>query len=224
MKLLGRLLLLFVILVNILSCGENSTLKEKTIYCDDENKGWITSDSLGFNFIIVDNNGISQSFSMNVNNYEFTKSSTSFLGINTDMTFREHYYQSYYSNYDIKYSISLTAGFEPYRDNLSVDLDEIGFTYDFKFNTISILYTDLGIKSKLETDRGYELEGEDIFSTVNIYDTYSTSSDTYEDVLHFQLNDFRDNWGDFTLTDIFIAKNIGLIKYELNNGVTFERK
>lgn len=224
MKLFGRLLLVFVFFVNLLSCGEDSALKEETIYFQDENKGWITSDSLGFNFIIVDNNGISQSFTMNRDNYEFSKSWGSFLGVNTDMTHAEYHYQAYTSNYGITYSISLTAGFEPFGDDLYIELDGIGFAYDFQFNTISRLYTDFGIKSKLMTDSGYELQGEDIYSTVNFYDTYLTTSDTFENVLHFQLNDFKDNWEDFTVTNIFIAKNIGLIKYELNKGITLERK
>lgn len=224
MKLFGRLLLAFVVVISLFSCGEDSALKEETIYFQDENKGWITSDSLGFNFIIVDNNGISQSFTMNRDNYEFSKSWGSFLGVNTDMTNAEYHYQAYTSNYGITYSISLTAGFEPFGDDLFVELDGIGFAYDFKFNTISRLYTDFGIKSKLMTDKGYELQGEDIFSKVRFIDTYSTNLDTFENVLHFQLNDFTGNWDDFTVTNIYVAKNIGLIRYELNEGIIYERK
>ncbi len=224
MKLFDRLTIIVVIFTCFVSCGEESALKEETIYFQEENKGWLTADSLGYNFVIIDNNGISQSFTMNRDNYEFSKSWGSFLGVNTDMTHTEYHYQAYTSNYGILYSLSLTAGFKPFGDELYVVLDRIGFAYDLKFQTISRLSTDIGIKSKLMTDEGYELQGEDIFSTVEFSDTYLTNQSSYDNVLHFQLKDFINNWDKFTVTDIYIAKNIGLIKYELNNGIVYERK
>jgi hypothetical protein len=224
MKLFSRLFIVFGIITSLISCGEESALKEETIYFQKENKGWINNDSLGYNFVLIDNNGISQSFTMNRNNYEFSNSWGSFLGVNTDMTHTEYHYQAYTSNYGVSYSLSLTAGFKPFGDDLYIDLDRIGFAYDFKFQTISRLNTDFGIKSKLMTDEGYELQGEDIFSTAEILDSYSTNLHNYDTVLHFQLEDYKDNWDDFTVTDIYIAKNNGLIKYELNNGITYERK
>ena len=47
---------------------------------------------------------------------------------------------------------------------------------------------------------------------------------SYEEVLHFTFKDFVENWGDFTVTELFIAKRIGLIQYTLNNGIQIKRK
>jgi hypothetical protein len=73
------------------------------------------------------------------------------------------------------------------------------------------------------TDKAYEQQGEEIFSEVEILDSYSTSFHEYDTVMFFQLQDFKDKWGDFTVNKIYMAKNIGLIKYEMNNGISFER-
>jgi hypothetical protein len=213
-----------IFILSSISCGEESALKEETIYFQKENKNWITADSIGCNFILQDNNGISHSFTMLRDFYEFSKSWGSFLGINTDMTHTEYHYQSYSSNYGIPFSLSLTAGFKPFGDEIYIDLYGVGFAFDFKFETVSRVNTGFGIKSKLMTDKAYEQQGEEIFSEVEILDSYSTSFHEYDTVMFFQLQDFKDKWGDFTVNKIYMAKNIGLIKYEMNNGISFERK
>jgi len=223
MRLLNKLFFGLIAIV-LFSCGEDSALKEETIYFQDKNKCWITKETTGYNFIMIDNNGISQSFTMNIDDYEFNKSWSSFLGVNTEMTHTEYHYQSYTSNYGTQFSLSLTAGFEPFGDDIYIDLSGIGFAYDFKFETISRIYTDFGYKTKSMTDTGYELQDEDIFSIVEILDNYSTNYYEYETVLQFRLKDFNDKWDNFTVTEIYIAKNIGLIKYVLNNGIIYERK
>lgn len=224
MKLFGRLFFALLMVGGVISCGENSALKEETLYLKKENKGWLAADSLGYNFILVSNHGIAQSFVLSSENYEFNKSWGSFLGVNTDMTYSEYHYQAYSSNYGVSYSSSLTAGFKPFGDDFYVELDRVGFAYDFKFKTLSRITANFGYKSKLMTDKGYETQGEEIYSAVEILSTYSTQQNTYDTVLYFRLNDFKEQWNDFTVTDIYIAKNTGLIKYKLNSGVAFERE
>jgi hypothetical protein len=77
-----------IFILSSISCGEESALKEETIYFQKENKNWITADSIGCNFILQDNNGISHSFTMLRDFYEFSKSWGSFLGI-------KHSYDTY---------------------------------------------------------------------------------------------------------------------------------
>jgi hypothetical protein len=224
MRLLSKLLFAFIVITHLISCGEKSAIKEETLYFQDENKGWLTSDSTGYNFIMIDNNGISQSYTKEWDTYEFSKSWGSFLGVNTEMTHAEYHYQPYYSSYGTPYSLSLSAGFEPFGDGLHIKLGEIEFDYDLKHKTISSIYINTETKSKLMTDKGYEVQGEDILSTVNILYSYSTDYHNYDTVLHFQLGDFKNTWEDFTITDIYVAKNNGLVSYKLHNGIFYVRK
>jgi hypothetical protein len=206
------------------SCGENNALKEETIYFQEENKGWISDDSAGINFVMIDNNSLSQSFAMNDEVYEFSKSWGGFLGINTLMTHTEYHYKSYSSSFGDYYSVSLTAGHEPYGDDLYIDLTGMAFSYDLKFETVSRLYLDLHSKSMLMTDKGYEQQGEEIYSTVSLVDSFRTLYHQYDSVLIFELKDFESSVNDFTPVKIFYAKNTGLIRYDLKNGVYYERK
>jgi hypothetical protein len=223
MKFINKIFILIVFALNIVSCGENSALKEEKLYFAEENKDWIVNDTIGENFIMVDNHGISQSFSMNGNTHYFNKSWSSILGINTKMTHTEYHFQEFISSYGMYFSLSLTAGFPPFGDEIYVNLGNISFAYDLKNKTISRIDSNFGNKSKLMTDQGYE-ENEKIYSTAEIMDSISIYGKTYQEVLHFEFKDFRNKWNDFTPVEIFVAKKYGLVKYILNNGISAERK
>lgn len=218
----NKFLIAFLILL-IASCGEKGALKEETILFNEENKDWIITGNLGDNFLMIDSHGIAQSFMMNRNLHEFSTSAGSILFITTKITYREYHYQAFTSNYGNRFSLSLTAGYEPFGDELFIDLNNIGFSWDPKFNTVSRIDTPYGYRSKLMTDEGYE-EDEPINSSAAIINSMEIDGVTYHDVLHFAFDDFRESWTDFTITDIYVAKQLGLIKYRYNNGVECVRK
>ncbi len=206
------------------SCGgEENALKKETFYFNEYHAGWITLDSIGDSFVMTDNNGISQSFTMTGNSYYLNKSWSSFLGVNTIMTYTEYQYQYYTSSFGISHSISLTAGRPPFGDDLYVTLNGVGFAYDFDFAIVSRLDTPFGYKSMLMTDKGYEVPDE-IQSKVEILDSLVTPYTRYDEVLHFTFNDFNESWTDKTVTEIFLAREEGLVKYILAGGISGERK
>jgi hypothetical protein len=84
------------------------------------------------------------------------------------------------------------------------------------------IYFNSSTISKIITDTGY-VENEAINSTVETLDTLSANGIRYDGILHFTLLDFKEEWTDFTITEVYFAKHIGLIKYSFNNGVTYER-
>lgn len=133
-----------------------------------------------------------------------------------------YHYQSYRSTYGIPFSLSLTAGFTPFGDELYIELARVGFSYDLKFETITRLHTDFGNKSTTMTDNGYKPDG-GMLSVVEILNSFSTSFNDYDTVMYFQLLDFENKWNDLTVVNIYVAKDIGLVKFELNNGLSFER-
>lgn len=212
----------FVFILFLSSCGENSSLSEETIYFDEANKDWVIDSELGDHFIMKDNNGISQSFAMNEDHYEFSKSWSIFLGITTEITNTEYHYQNFSSNYGTRFSLSLTARSDPYGDEIYISLNDLGFSYDFSFETIGRMDTPFGYLSKMMYDTGYG--DEQISSQVEILDSFEVNGLNYSGVLHFTFNDFRPYWQDFTIKEIYVAKKIGLIQFQLNNGITYERQ
>jgi len=203
--------------------GENP-LKEEYYYLEESNKDWLTPDTPGAIFIMRDINGIASSFRMTGNNETLGKSWSTFLGINTLTTYTEECFQSYKSSYGMVLGISMRANSPPQGDNIIISLDQVGFSYDFDFETIYSLDTPFGYKNLLMTDKGYELHDDGkILSTVEILDSLPGSTATYEELLHFTLKDFADQWTDFTVTEIYLDKEAGLVKYVLASGISSER-
>jgi hypothetical protein len=211
----GIILLFFLFLIGC--------VKEETIYFDSENKDWITGYEIKDNFIMKDNNGISHSFSMTDNSYYFNESEGGYFFVTTHKESTEYHYQNFTSNYGTQFSLSLTAGFEPFGDDIYIKLDNVGFAYDFKYQTISRIDSPFGYLSRTMTDKGYE-NNVTINSTVEIIDSYVVNDLQYSEVLHLTFKDFVEQWEVFTVKEIFIAKKYGLIKYILNNDLIFERK
>ncbi|MEA3451373.1 MAG: hypothetical protein U9Q83_05660 [Bacteroidota bacterium] len=215
-------LLFGLILLSIIACGENHALKEETIYFDDNNADWLIEDTVDYSFIMIDNYGISKSFSMINNSYYFGKSWTTILGINTEMTFSEYHYQSFTSSYGQNFTISLSAGFEPFGDEIYIVVGETAFAYDIKFKTVSRLDLNGEYLSKTMYEDGYGDETE-INSIVEILNNYTVNDIVYAKVLHFTLKDFSSKWHDNTVTEIYVAQKYGLIKYALNGGTEYYR-
>lgn len=218
---MNKYLIICIFLV-LTSCGEDHALREETLCIADENRNWITPDTYGSGFIMVDNNKISQGFMMYGNSSDFSPSTTSYFGIRTRITKTESFTQSWSSNFGQSLMLILTAGFKPFGDRFSISINDINFMYDFKFNTIGHIYFNSASKSKTMTDTGY-VENETIFSTVQILDSLTVKGIRYNGVLHFSFEDFPDLWTDFTVKEVYLAREFGLIKYSLKNGIAYER-
>jgi hypothetical protein len=211
-----------LLIILLLSCGENSALREKTYYFEEDNKLWVPDNDLHYQFIMQDTNGISESYMLDDDLYYFGKSWGGFLGITTDMSHTEYHYQSYSSTYGNRFSISLTAAWPPYGDELFISLNNVQFAYDLKLNYLSRVYSDYGNVSHLMTSEGYE-ETEQILSTVELLNDVNLDGMEYKDVLHFVFKDFKERHSELTVKDIYVAKNSGLVKFVLNNDISYHR-
>lgn len=211
-------------LILLVSCDEEHSLKEETCYFKQENKDWVLKDSVNIPFVMVDDHGISQSFSMSYSTCYFNKSWSSFLGITTHMTHTEYCYTACSSTFGTNFSLSLTAGSPPYHgDMVFIMIGDLGFAYDLDIQTIVRLDSPFGYKSKTVTETGYELN-EDFLSTVEYLDSLTVSGIIYRNVLHFTFKDFKDQWMKYTLADVFVAKGYGLVKYVTLSGLSTVRK
>jgi len=216
----------FLAMLLFSSCGGEGEhpLKEEYFYLEDSHKEWLAPDSLNGIFIMTDDKGISQSFLMHRNFSEMGKSWSTVMGINTRTSYTEEYFQKYRSSYGLSFWISMRANSPPHGDNINITLGGVGFSYDFDFESVHSLDTPFGYKNLLMTDKGYEVHDDGaILSSVEFLDSLETRYGSYTDVLHFTFDDFNEKWTDFTLTEIYIARGIGLVKYTLAGGVYAER-
>ena len=210
----------------LMACGGEGEHPLKTVYyyLEETNKEWLAPDSIHEVFYMKDSNGISSSFLMTGNHEDMGKSWTTIAGINTRTSYTEECFQSYKSGLGMVLGMSMRANSPPHGDNINISLEQVGFSYDFDFEIVHSLDTPFGYKSLLMTDKGYEVHNDgEVLSTVEILNSLDTEYETYHDVLHFTFKDFVDQWTDFTVTDIYMARGIGLVKYTLANGIWAER-
>lgn len=199
-----------------------SCVKEETIYFDAENKGWISFGTENETFLLKDNNGISTDFQQFSNESYFLEGSSAFIVFTYRRTFREYTYKKFMSwVYNNNFSISLTAPYEPPGDELSVKLNKTGFAYNLNNKVLTRIEVNPAIYT--EGVNEYVSEPEDEIKSKAEIISLTIEDVQYNEVLHFTLNDLQSNWNEFTVTEIYIAKGIGLIKYKLNNGITYER-
>lgn len=221
MKNTTALLISFILTLATLFTGCNLP-KEKFYKVDDVNRDWIINGDAGSSFIMNNSSGISESFTMYSKTQEFSEGASGFLFLTTEVSKRESFYQAFSSTYGNTFSLSLSASYPPFGDEFYVSLNGVSFAYDLEYNEISRLNTPFGNKSKTMTDKGYT--GYIIIeSSVEMYDDLEIAGTTYHGVLHFTLNDFPDQWTEFSVREIFIAKETGLVRYILNNGLSASR-
>lgn len=205
------------------SCGEDSPLaREETYFVSNDKQEWLSNDSLGESFVMTDQNGISQSFTMHENKKEFDKSWGGYFFVTTHRTYREHIYQSYSSTYETNYSLSLSAFWDPYGDEIRAEVGSTSFTYNFNYECLSRLECGNGYLDKLMTDQGYE-EDFKSYSSVKFLDSLRVGNTIYRELLHFTCLDLAEEWEDHTVKEIYLAKHYGLIQYKLQNGLVYSR-
>jgi len=213
---------LFILFGIIVSCGEEHSLREENYYIDNINKEWLIDDSINSNFTMIDNNGISQSFNLQWIYNEMSKSVSKNFGITTLISYREYISYSYTSTYNSGFSISMTAATDnediQNGDVLTANVGNTAFRYDFTYNQVTDVYLNAGAISSIYTSEGLQSDTE-ILSKVELIDTLTVNNFQYKDILHFKLNDFTDSIDNFDITEIYISKNIGLIKYKYYNDI-----
>ncbi len=216
-----RISLYISMLIILGSCGENWALKEETFLIAPENNGWVPTEVNEESFIMTDTLGISYGFIMDREEYYLDKSWGGYFGLTTHMSHTEYRSRSYTSTYGDDYSISIRAAtWEPYGDELRIEINDLVFRYDLALEKISELDIPFYSNSYIQTSEGYEYN-EEIASTCTLLDTFVIGKRTYENVLEYTLLDRPDKWDPYIPVSIFISKETGLIMYTLNNGITY---
>jgi len=203
------------------SCGEDWAFKEETFLVAPENDNWVPTEVNEESFIMTDTFGISYGYILDREEYYLDKSWGGYFGLTTHMSHTEYRSRSYTSTYGADYSISIRAAtWEPYGDELRIEVNDLVFRYDLALDKVSDLYTPFYSNSYTQTSEGYEYD-EEIVSSCVVIDSFKIGERTFEDVLQFTLLDQPDKWGPHIPVNIYISKGVGLIMYTLNNGIEF---
>lgn len=228
-RFMNKLVVLFSLLL-LSACGETA-LKEETFHVQEENKVWLADAERGDTFIMKDNNGISLSFRLEYEQQDFDQSDGYLMGVHTDRTLRERYYQDFSTHtHTHDFSIYVNSLFEEDRDELAIYTDGLSFNYDLKAKTlysVNIESTEESlnwISYHLNENGEYETDDEFIQSFITFEDTLTVAGKTYEGILHFKLKDFEENWQPYTITNVWMAENYGLLKFTYHNGLSYERQ
>ena len=220
---MNKLFVLFVTFAFFSSCGEDHALNEETFYFQEEHKAWFTDFEYGDHFVMKDENGISQSFRLSYEDYYFDKSWGGILGFTTHMSHTEYRYQEFVSNFGNSFHVSMRAAWPPFGDLLSMEVNDIYFTYDFSFNVLSHIDTPYGYKWLTMMEDEYDANAT-IYSKAQFLNNYELNGVVYENVLRFELKDFTESWHETTITEFYVAQRIGLIKFKYNNGLEVYRQ
>lgn len=207
MKQSYRKLFYMVTALFIISCKP----KEEQLFIDIENKEWLSNFKADSLVSFIDNNQILHNIYYQSINNSSVGSSSKFIGIKTSQTFSE-YSGQYFNGINFRGYISLSAVKKSKNlssDILSVSLNSINFMYDLDLKKI--------VTVNLNTDYEYD----NIMSEIVFLDTLKINNKSYNNVLNFKLKDFSNKWDSYTVTDLYIAKGSGLIKFKTQNGLEF---
>ncbi|MDX9929964.1 MAG: hypothetical protein RBS37_08970 [Bacteroidales bacterium] len=210
-------------IIIIVAAGLTACMSEsKTYNVKEENFEWFTPDTIGTWFLMRDDNQITQSFLCSyITNY-YENSSGSFLSIKMKTTRRQTLYTEWESGYGSYFSLQVVAGEEPYGDVLTVTLNDMLFKYDLLKEDLFHVETPFGKLSKKKTNGEYVTEGT-FLSEAEYLPVHMVGPATYSQVMHLKMRDFQSQWGDYTITDIYTAKFIGLVQITFSNGITIRR-
>ena len=138
------------------SCGEDWAFVEKTYTIAEENDAWLPAETTETVFQMRDNAGITHSYMKAQEIHELDKSWGGYFGITTDITYTEYRSRSYTSTYGSEYSISLRAAtWDPYGDQLRVELNGIVFRYDLSLEVLTEVSSPSFHTGSTQTSEGY---------------------------------------------------------------------
>ena len=218
-------LLLVFLVVLFSSCDEDQALKKVNYHLSDTISQWLVSDSVFMRFEMFDNNGISREYFMHANEHDETLGSSYFMGIKTQVSFTEYYFQRFWSNYSDEFSISLYPSYndDVYGEQIHFSMNNLSFHYDNKLNLVTNIHLGSHYLNLRITSEGVE-DDSLILSSLSFPGLITINGQKYSNLFHFKLDDLQEYWDDYTITDIYYAHGVGLLRYDMNNGLIFTRK
>lgn len=193
-----------------------SCVKTKTYRVNDANRDWF-ADTTNINFMMQDENGVTQSFRLDAAHSYMTETGATILFvIPTDKGEHEHIGQSGSNSYgSVRFSASLSA----YKRD-----DEHDGTDEFRLYFNEATY-DMRIDGNLFYPRGCYEDGNssEMEYTAEYLDKYYVHDVEYQGVMHLKLIDLAYPRSTNFPTEIYYAKHYGFIQFTFDDKVTLYR-
>jgi len=197
-------LIIIAFLVLLSSC-----VRIEVYNVNDDNLVWF-ADSTNCRFTMQDENGVSQTVALGNVGYEWLSGSSYLLFVPTGRSEHEYVYQSGFFSFGQQFSVSLQA----YKqdddcDDFCMRIGDANYSMRIDGNSFH--------PTCLNWDNAY-----DTVFTAEYLDNFAVMNRVYDGVMHLELVDGNQN-DKFFPSEIYYAKNYGLIQFSLNNGLEYKR-
>lgn len=220
MNRLASFALVFSVLFLVISCGDDD-LPQNPI--DPSSMEWFFQENVGANFIMHDDNGIANEFILEESIGANSQNGYQTNGLDADLSKINYYYQDFSDTYFSGLKLGVRSSYGSYGDTFTISINEVDFAIDLNEALVTSVHFESTYLAYSETDEGYENNEEPIYSTVTFLENALIDGVNYDEVMHIQYNDFIASNTDYTIKEIYLAKQFGLIQYVYNNGVVCHR-
>jgi hypothetical protein len=168
----------------------------------EEGLSWFPTDTTGYTFQMRDSNYISRWYKMHTMERSFYHNNSGLYGgKNTE---------SEIITYTYKNNLSIKISSYSKSEELRVLLEDLTFDYDFKTGNLTYICSESYNKRT------------NFKSTAEILEEVIIGEKLYKNVLHVSQKDFP-NVPKYSITDIYYAKGVGIVKYSLKDGPDYVR-
>ncbi len=208
------------------SCGELYSANKHTILVSAQAKEWFVDLTESEEFTMLDEHVQPEVFELEYERTHFNGARYSSGIFDTEEYEFEVIEQEFLSDKGSDFSIDIETREPPEGPLLVVEVNNLRYKYDLSYDKIIQISTMYGYKFmhfREGTYRSWDAM-DAIYSTASYHDTLMFNDTEYTGVMEFHLLDFEDQWEDSTITEIIIAKKVGLLKYAMSNGTVMSRR
>jgi hypothetical protein len=228
MKLKVSRIFIICFIISAFSCNDKVSDDFQTYNLDEGSKQWLYSGNEGDVLYMRDslNNQINLVLKRERSEYiEATKTTDWFGWSSVIIAEYERISQKFPSNNGINFTIAMSAKPQPENCEMQISFDSnTNLTVWIIPNSTKI--TRVTIYQPEDEDgisSGSAVINDRINSTLVYYDSLILNNKSYFDVLEFELRDLYRDTDELSVVSFSIAKEVGLLKYRLKNGRSYER-
>lgn len=205
-----KTVLLTALAITLNGCGDQFTRDTTYVRLNYETKSWLTDEAHQERFAMADSSGtVYFDFDHEWGGFLMTSISGDFLG--KEVTEYEGIVQYFSSDHDDYFTIRADTKWDVHGDQLKVKLNDTRFTIDMHYK--QLVHVGFKEEGKAKYFHDFHWQGDTIYSTITFHDTLSLGNTSYASVFHFEQKDLLEALEPPDITDIYIAKYIGLIGY-----------
>lgn len=209
-----------IIVLFLFSCRPDFEHPDEVLDLMPSLKEWIVEDPDLLEFRMSGSDSSSYLFEEDYSDISYQYGASSSKMFDYYVTHEEHFYQSYQINRgDEEMVITMSPSSRQSHGNLfSIELMGTKLGYDFTYHRVHVVRLEAG------NSGGSSWGASSTKSTCTLLDSLAINLQVCDSVYHFKLADFEDALLPESVTEIFYAKHIGLVKFIRNDGTEVVRK